>query len=758
MKTSGFIFTLLLLLSVIKTVTAQRIEIPFNANWNFTGGSVTGEQISMNVDVPHTWNATDAQEGINYYRGEGTYVKSFIPGENWKNKRVFIRFGGVMTTAKVYLNDELLGEHKGGYSAFIFELTGKLKPGIENTVKVIANNEYTLEVLPLFGDFNVYGGIYRPVNLLVTPQICISPLDFASPGIYLKQTEINENIANVQVEVKISNNTGETKNTTIQTTVFDAGGNAMQNVAEDFSAANGESTYSKQLTLSKPRLWNGKTDAYLYHVKIDLLQNGEITDSKTEPLGLRTVKVDPNEGFFLNGKHMPLHGVSRHQDRQDKGNALSYNDHREDMDLMLEMGINALRLAHYQHAEPVYDMADSAGIVVWAELPWVGGPGSLAGGSNGYEPTDAFHTNAKQQLKELIRQNFNHPSICFWSIFNEIQNPEDPSPVPFINELNKLAKTEDQSRITVGASMLDPNEGIHDITEAIAWNRYFGWYYAQPEDMGDFLDETHKTWPGLCIGISEYGAGASINQHSEKTEKPNPFGSPHPEEWQNYYHEQHLKIYNARKYVWGTFLWNMFDFGSYFRREGDHYGINDKGLVTFDRKIKKDAFYFFKANWSGEPVLHLTSKKFIFREKDKISVKVYSNLPSVNLMVNGENLGQQTPVDGICEWKNVILKKGNNAIGVKGELNGKIFTDNCVWVRDGFGTKQIAKIFDLLNYIPHFTIIGLIVLVWLWFKGWRKKEQTVKWKRITARVFFIIVALVVVLMLALKIAVSTMMG
>lgn len=758
MKTNMLIILALLLFANMQNALAQRTELSFNNNWQFTGGSVTGETLSNTVEIPHTWNATDAQEGISYYRGEGTYEKSFIPGEDWNNKRVFIRFGGVMTIAKVYLNNELLGEHKGGYSAFIFELTGKLKFGIENKIKVIANNQYTLEVLPLFGDFNVYGGIYRPVNLLVTPLLCISPLDFASPGVYLKQTVISETEANVQVEVKISSQLGENENITVQTTVFDAGGNALQVHAEDFTVKTGESTYSKQLTISNPKLWNGKADAYLYQVKVDLLKNGEITDSKTEPLGLRTVKVDPNEGFFLNGKHMPLHGVSRHQDWQDKGNALTYGHHREDMDLMLEMGINALRLAHYQHDEPVYDMADSAGLVVWAELPWVGGPGSLAGGSNGYEPTEAFHNNAKQQLFELIRQNFNHPSICFWSIFNEIQNPEDQSPVSFINELNQLAKTEDPSRITVGASMLDPKEEIHDITDAIAWNRYFGWYYAQPKDMGDFLDETHKSWPGLCIGISEYGAGASIQQHSEDLKKPNPFGSPHPEEWQNYYHEQHLKIFNARKYVWGTFLWNMFDFGSYFRREGDHYGINDKGLVSFDRKVKKDAFYFFKANWSNEPVLYITSKKFIFREKDEIVVKVYSNLPTVNLTVNGKDMGQQTPVDGICEWKNVTLTKGNNSIGVTGELNGKTLTDHCVWVRDGFGTKQVAIIFDLLGYVPHFIIVALVLLVLLWLKGWRKKDQTARWKRISARVFFIFVAVILVLVLALKIAISAMMG
>ena len=739
--------------------TAQRQEIPFNQNWQFTGGSVTGEIIHETVDIPHTWNAWDAQEGIPYYRGEGTYVKSFSPDESWKGKRIFIRFECVMTIAKVYLNDELIGEHRGGYSAFIFELTNKLKFGEENTIKVVANNEYTLEVLPLFGDFNIYGGMYRPVNLLIVPNVCISPLDFASPGIYLKQKEVSESSAKVEVEVKISNSSGENRNITVSATIFDKVGNQVQNQTEEIIANDGESSFSKIFTLLNPTLWNGKKDAYLYHIKIDLIENGSIIDSKTEPLGLRYFRVDPNEGFFLNGKHLPLHGVSRHQDRQDKGNALSYSDHKEDMELMLEMGINALRLAHYQHSETIYDLADSAGIVVWAEMPWVGGPGVFGGGSNGYEPTEAFHNNAKQQLKELIRQNFNHPSICFWSIFNEIQNPKEQSPVQFIHELNDLAKSEDPSRLTVGASMLDPKENIHDITDAIAWNRYFGWYYAEPQKMGNFLDETHKTYPDLCIGISEYGAGASIVQHSEKLEKPNPFGSPHPEEWQSYYHEQHLKIYNARPFVWGTFLWNMFDFGSQFRREGDHYGINDKGLITFDRKTKKDAFYFFKANWSEEPVLHIASKKFIFRSAEKIQVKVYTNLPSINLTVNGEQIGAQSPVDGIVVWENVRLKKGNNGIGVTGVANGKTYSDNCVWVLDkGFGTKQFAKIYDLLEYIPIFIVAGLLLMLWLWFKGWRNKEKSARWKRISARIFFFVLLIFEIIIIAIKMLISSMLG
>ena len=749
----------LLLLVTPAILQAQQIQIPFNTNWEFTGGSVSGEIIHEKVNIPHTWNAFDAQEGMSYYRGDGTYLKSFVPDENWKNKRVFIRFNGVMTLANVFLNNELLGEHRGGYSAFIFEISKKLKFGEENTLKVMANNEYSLEILPLFGDFNIYGGMYRPVNLIVSEPICISPLDYASPGIYLKQSNVSEKSADVEVKVNLSNGTDKTENIEVISSIYNAENELIESKKTLVEIKPGESNFSEFFTLKNPILWNGLKKAYLYKTQVELVQNGDLIDSKSEPLGLRYFKVDPNKGFFLNGKHLPLHGVSRHQDRKDKGSAISYADHKQDVDLMLEMGVNSFRLAHYQHSEIIYDLADSAGIVVWAEMPWVGGPGSLQGGSDGYEATEAFHNNAKQQLHELLRQNYNHPSIIFWSIFNEIQNPKDKSPVDFIHELNNIVKAEDPSRISVGASMLDPKENIHDITDAIAWNRYFGWYYKQPEDMGIFLDETHEKYPELCIGISEYGAGGSIVQHQQKLERPNPFGSPHPEEWQSYYHEQNLKVFKERQFVWGTFLWNMFDFGSHFRREGDHYGINDKGLITFDRKVKKDAFYFYKANWSTEPVLHITSKRHLFRDQEKTNVKVYSNLPAVTLTFNGKEMGSKSPVDGIVIWENLLLTQGNNGVKVSGTFQGETLNDNCTWVLDNsFGTKQIAQIYDLFKTITPLLIVVFLFLLWLWYFAWRKKENKPKWKRILAKIFFFVFLLVEIVLFKAKILISTHLG
>jgi len=430
-----------ILLIGIPDLTAQgREEISFNDNWNFQGQSVSGMSIDEIVTLPHSWNKSDAQEGIQYFRGIGRYVKRFEWMNSWRGKRVFIRFEGVNITAKIIVNGQDVGEHKGGYAAFCFELTEHLMVDQENSIEVIVNNEANLEVIPLVGDFNNYGGIYRPVNLIITDPVCITPLDYASPGIFIKQENVSNESAEIEVLTKMSNSTGKDASIEYITSIIDAFGEVVksQKSKNILPADNSELTH--EYTFENPHLWHGKKDPYIYQVKVDIHVNGILIDSKTQPMGLRYFHIDPNEGFFLNGEPIDLRGVSRHQDRKDKASAISEADHREDMDLMLEMGINALRLAHYQHAELIYDITDETGIIVWAELPWVGAPGGFMSESNGYEPTEAFHSNARQQLLELIRQNFNHPSILMWSIFNEIQNPEGAKPVEFVKELNALVK------------------------------------------------------------------------------------------------------------------------------------------------------------------------------------------------------------------------------------------------------------------------------------------------------------------------------
>ena len=366
----------------------------------------------------------------------------------------------------------------------------------------------------------------------------------------------------------------------------------------------GDTEANIPIVLDRPHLWNGRTDPFMYQIVVELLSKGKVIDQVQQPLGLRYYHVDPERGFFLNGKHLTLKGVCRHQDRAEVGNALRMQHHEQDMDIMLEMGANAIRLAHYQQAEEIYHLADKHGMVVWAEIPFVG-PGGYA--DKGFVDLPTLKANARQQLKELIRQNYNHPSICFWGIFNELNETGD-NPTNFVAELDQLAKREDSTRYTTSATNIDGK--LNDITDVFAWNRYDGWYGNSPQTLATFLDRTHAQKPQRCLGISEYGAGASIYHQQDSLRQPKPAGYWHPENWQTYYHIANWKIIHSRPFVWGSFVWNMFDFGAAHRNEGDRPGINDKGLVTFDRSTRKDAYYFYQANWNEQrPVLYLAGRR-----------------------------------------------------------------------------------------------------------------------------------------------------
>lgn len=412
----------------------------------------------------------------------------------------------------------------------------------------------------------------------------------------------------------------------------------------------------------------------MYRAVVSLWRDGREVDSVEQPLGLRYFHVDADKGFFLNGKHLPLHGVCRHQERAEVGNALRPEHHEEDVRLMLEMGVNAVRLAHYPQAEYMYDLMDKHGIVTWAEIPFVGPDGYA---DKGFVNSPSFRENGKEQLKELIRQHYNHPSICFWGIFNELKEAGD-NPIPYIKELNELAHREDSTRPTTAAS----NQGgdMNFITDLMAWNRYDGWYGATPATLASWLDATHDRYPDLRIAISEYGAGASIYHQQDTLLQSVPGSWWHPENWQTEYHIRNWEIISARPYVWGSFVWNMFDFGAAHRREGDRPGINDKGLVTHDRKTRKDAFYFYKANWNPEPMVYIADRRLKERVRDAVEVQVFSNCKEGTLKVNGVIVGRSQPDSlHICLFKDVCLQKGENRIEVTA-LNGKLkLTDACMW-------------------------------------------------------------------------------
>lgn len=674
MKISTFLLLLPLFLFAGQAFANLRDTISLNEDWKFVYGYEVHMQAGKIVQLPHTWNSEDALSGkLDYYRGEGNYYKEIFIDSLWRGRRLFLRFDGANTVTDLFINSKYVGQHRGGYSAFLFEITDRVDYGKNNLFRIRVSNARQLDVMPQVGDFTFYGGIYRDLNLLITDEVCISPLDYASSGVYLEQKKVSEENAAVNARVLISN--GSDRNETCRVTIEIRDGDRLVLSAEsDISVArNSQATVSVPFELLYPKLWNGRENPFMYNVRVLLSRNGVLLDRVEQPLGLRYFRVDPEDGFFLNGKHLALKGVCRHQDREAKGNALSRQDHEEDMNIILEMGANAIRLSHYPHAPYFYDLLDKNGMIVWSEIPFVG-PGGYR--DQGFLDISAFRENGRQQLLEMIHQNFNRPSICFWGLFNELKFDEE-SPVEYLRELQLLTKSEDPSRLTVSASFIDKAE-INEITDLIGWNKYFGWYTGAPEDLGAWVDQIHRQSPNLRIAISEYGAGASVKQHQQEIVKARSGSRWHPESWQAYCHEKNWQEISHRPYIWSSFVWNMFDFVAVHRDEGDRQGINDKGLVTFDRKIKKDAWWFYKAAWNeSESVLYIADRRFTERESPVTYVKVYSNREKVELWVNGFAMGQKSVENAVVQWDGIQLKKGENLIEVRAE-NGAI-RDSCRW-------------------------------------------------------------------------------
>ena len=668
-----------LILFFISTSTfATRKEILLNENWMFRFSHQVQFKSEERVNLPHTWNSGDALSGKqDYYRGMGNYTKTLFVKPEWKGKRLFLRFEGVNTIANVFINDVHIGEHRGGYGAFVFEITDKVKYDADNRILVKVNNALQQDVMPLVGDFNFYGGIYRDVNLIITDPVNISLTDYASPGVYLIQNKVTKEQAEVKAKVLVSNGSAKVQPVKVDIKIWEDDKLVQQQDIKVTVDANDWATTGMDLTIRNPRLWNGRKDPFMYKAEISLLSEGQIIDRIVQPLGLRYYHVDAEEGFFLNGEHLKLKGVCRHQDRAERGNALYKMHHDEDAAIMVEMGANAVRLAHYPQATYFYDLMDKYGIVTWAEIPQIG-PGGYQ--DRGYINQPSFRENGKEQLKELIRQHYNHPSICFWGLFNELKTIGD-NPTEYIEELNDLAHQEDPTRLTTSASFLSYDDDINKVTDAIAWNRYDGWYGGTPADLGRWLDGMHRDYPEIRIAISEYGAGASIYHQQDSLVKSVPNSWWHPENYQTYYHIGNWKALAERPFVWGSFIWNLFDFGAAHRVEGDRPGINDKGLVTFDRKVKKDAFYFYKANWNTEePFVYITNRRHRDRSLAVTDIMIFSNQPEVELFVNGKSLGRQKPDEyATFEWKGVALQDGENTIEARSTQKKNPVNDKVVW-------------------------------------------------------------------------------
>jgi beta-galactosidase len=648
-----------------------------DSGWRFKSGEITNaEQLDFNdsdwqaVSIPHNWGWEEAQQGKDYYRGPGWYRRE-LDLKLEAGKRYFLRFEAASLVADVYLNGEFLGEHRGGFGAFGFEITTNLSATGTNLLAVRVSNKWEPDIAPLSGDFSIYGGLYHPVHLIETSGENFTLTDHSSSGVAWLQTNVTETQAVIDVTAQISNGTRQKRPLALVASVLDADGNQVADSRQQIALApNVTAPYWLRVIVPHPHLWNGRPDPYLYKAVVELRSADGVVDSVEQPLGLRFYSVDPDKGFFLNGKPYHLHGVNRHQDRFNKGWAISEADMDEDIQLIKEIGATVIRCAHYQHSDYFYSLCDRAGILVWAEIPQV----------NAINASEQFEETSRNQLLDLIRQNINHPSIFTWSLFNEVALRDTSDPHRELQDMNNVAHSEDPTRPTIAATCTDKLPQMNKIPDLLGWNLYPGWYRGTKDDFGRELDRLRDTsrHGGFCV--SEYGAGANTTQHEQNPKQPKTDGPWHPEEWQAEVHEAAWAAMKQRPFVWGTFVWNMFDFAVSTRHEGSIPGRNDKGLVTYDRQTKKDAFYFYQANWSDEPMVYITSRRFTERTNGVTDVKVYSNANKVELLLNGISQGQ--PSDGtncVFIWKNVTLKPGENQIAAKAERAGKKLSDSCVW-------------------------------------------------------------------------------
>ena len=590
----------------------------------------------VKVALPHTWNAQDGQDGEDdgsYWRGMGSYhldLPAPIPGT-----RQYIEFQGANHVATVYCNGREIGTHRGGFSTFRYDLTEAMTEK-ENILTVEVTNAPS-DVYPQMADFTFFGGLYRPVRLIQVPAAHFDLLKTGTTGLF-----ITPHVAGL---VRVDAFPVNAEGCTVRVDLCDASGAVVAT-----GTAQAEAHTVLKLQVADPHLWNGRIDPYLYTAKATLLDGGDEMDEVTATFGFRSFHVDSNQGFFLNGKSYPLHGVARHQDRLDMGWAITPKEHAEDIALIQEVGANTIRLAHYQHDQVFYDLCDQTGMVIWAEIPFI----------SRFNPSQAAHDNTISQMTELIAQNYNHPSICFWGISNEITIGGETEPLyQNLCELNALCKRLDPSRLTTMAELtMVPMDSEHVyITDVLSYNHYYGWYMGDVSENGPWLDEFHKKNPDRPVGISEYGAECILSWHSAKPENHD-----YTEEYQAYYHHEMLKTFAQRPYIWSTHVWNMFDFAADARDEGGCKGRNNKGLVTYDRKIKKDAFYVYKAYWTTEPMVHVSGRRFTDRAPGERTVTVYTNLPEVTLLLNGEVVGTQPAVDHAAVFAELPLQDGANTI------------------------------------------------------------------------------------------------
>lgn len=689
-----YFVTLVLSILCVQAVSAKEL-VSLDGAWQFALGPTTEERdkgtypdedsikkVFKEVEVPHTWNdypVDRVNAGEGFHLSKGWYKKSFRVHSVWEGKRLFLRFEGVGFECWVKLNGKEIGEHQGAYSAFCFEITDSVIFGKDNLLEVTVSNLKTEEFMPAAERLQTrFGGIYRRVKLLVAEPSCISPMDYASSGVYLHQSNVSKKSADLVIETVLDSK--ENLSAAILSAVIKGeDGKVVETVVEQIDVKAGSSNVSLKTTLKNPQLWNGRKNPYLYSVEVSLSgSNKRVLDQVVQPLGLRFFEFTSTDGFFLNGEYLDVTGVSRWQDWAEEGFATTEKHDQKDVELMLELNCKGIRFACYQQSDNMYDLMDQNGFVCLAEIAVT--PPNVS--------TDEYHASCRQQLKELIKQQYNHPSIILWNLLNEVSPKAE-----HLMDLHNLAHELDGSRptaIVYNRNIKNEEEANwHKIPDLICSNKYPWWY----EHYGDVLanagvfndryQNLKKYLPNVIFGVTEFGAGGCVTQHQQNPEKPDPIkGRFYPEEYQTMIHERQWALLRDHKEYWCKLIWNLTDFTWAWVARGDAVGRNHKGLVTHDRKIKKDVFYFYKAQWNDAvPTLYIASRRHAERIEAVTPVKIYSNCPEVTLTVNGIEIGTiSNPDYNVFQWPEITLQKGVNTISVEGIWNGKKQVDSCSWI------------------------------------------------------------------------------
>lgn len=687
-----FLASILLACLLGSICKAEAREVtPFNNGWEFKKGPFPTDAMQTaarwnadweQVNVPHTWNADDMQKKTNnFYAGVAYYRKHYVFPESLEGKRLFLRFEGVGACAEVYVNGYLVGTHKGAYSAFVCEIGSQVRLGEENEIVVKADNAARPDVIPVnHALFGVYGGIYRPVWLIVTEPCNIVVNDCASPGVYITQKNVSKQSADVSVRVKLDNATLAPAALELENAIYTREGKLVKVHRQSFELTpQGVQNYVSDFKISHPHLWQGREDPYLYKVVSRLKQDGQVIDEVIQPLGLRKYEAVAGKGFFLNGKKYPMYGVTRHQDRWGMGSALTNREHDFDLEQIMEVGATTVRFAHYQQSDYIYSRCDTLGLIIWAEIPFVN------------RVTGQEWDNVHQQMRELIRQSFNHPSIYVWGIHNEVYHPHGYT-AALTQSVHDLCKLEDPDRYTVAVNGYGHAEHpVNGNTDIQGMNRYFGWYEKKIQDIKPWIEKMEKEYPWQRLMLTEYGADANIEHQTELLGDALNWGSDfYPETFQTKTHEYQWGVISQHPYILASYLWNMFDFAVPQWKRGGVDARNMKGLITFDRKIRKDAFYWYKANWSKEPVLYLTQRRNTERERRETSVTVYSNLGTPRVFLNGRELDgvRKGYTDVHYIFDQVTLAEGRNVLRAVIVSDGKEYTDEIVWNYNGEHVRQ----------------------------------------------------------------------